>query len=987
MSQLARQLSQLQTEIRVGKGRASLLFHAREAEEHDLHTIYDIGCNGFAEVAQLNPLTADFSTDLFGPTWKELDRDTQDAATNAAINSRISAFLRVLAPHMLSRAAHKCLEYLIRRFKVHVYNIDALLEAALPFHESTFFGRLVQILELSSACRALGPGSATVGLWHFLSGCKATGAPLTRAVLVKQCLKDAAVLRFICDAAVRAVSAGSEVAATAPAAASSLKRTLPLPIVALFGITAVDVLVTASSVSEGIVSTLLPTVVRALRSGPTAPEFLAAACTVAAALCRRASFTVSPWDGLVRALCTGSSGAAGAPQLVATLGAMFAGQAALQHWQGSPGPSPETATEAGGSGGRKWLATYLIPGRALSLLLAVPGFSAALSDASARHDLSALLRCLTSSCVAHMLAQPAEALAARTIIVRLPQDALRPLVPGLTRHILSRFRLVWRLQQQQGSPEPAARVAAPGGSPELASQKEHAPTLSIPDPAAATEALALLLRALAQQYPDSVDTGLGVLVTAPVSRAGSGGASILAAPATWTLDGGTALPASAAVVSASSESDAVAKWAAAVLCGTSHTQVASSLSSSPTSPERAQSERSAELRLSLTLALAHPSATVRLSGARAVDELATAVLAAAASSSNTSSAFFDSVRQYHRQQNVSDETERSRTREIANSIDEVDGGAAAATGSLDAYVSVAKALRQCLSDADASVVRAAIAIHRRFLAAPGVVVVTAVKDLHESTQALLQNVTLRASEGALEQDDSSQALEDDGSEDGADGASAVNFLSDAALDERRLACVALQLLRVVRRWTRLGLTTAVGSDAAGAEAPSSTDAASSQAAAARFLRETSASAAAALVSEAMMLVTRVVLPALVSLPQSSTLTKLQRAIADETTAVLLDMLPIGAEAVPSDEVCAAVAAMPSAALPSAANSGDSVDAVSYNFSDVKAAALACAVSLGGALGGDLFPLFSRLRVCTSVKVSKHTLSCGASVVGVVEILQ
>lgn len=75
--------------------------------------------------------------------------------------------------------------------RVHEHNIDALMVAALPYHSTPEFVRLLQVL-------ALDPKR---GLWHWLEKAQAPGAALPREVLVARCINDAAVLGFVCDAA------------------------------------------------------------------------------------------------------------------------------------------------------------------------------------------------------------------------------------------------------------------------------------------------------------------------------------------------------------------------------------------------------------------------------------------------------------------------------------------------------------------------------------------------------------------------------------------------------------------------------------------------------------------------------------------------------------------------------------------------------------------------------------------------------------------
>ena len=78
----------------------------------------------------------------------------------------------------------------LARYSVQTHNVDALLECCLPYHTTPQFVRLVHLLE-------------PAGRWQFLRACKATGSPLSKAVLASACASDPSVLKFICDAAAR----------------------------------------------------------------------------------------------------------------------------------------------------------------------------------------------------------------------------------------------------------------------------------------------------------------------------------------------------------------------------------------------------------------------------------------------------------------------------------------------------------------------------------------------------------------------------------------------------------------------------------------------------------------------------------------------------------------------------------------------------------------------------------------------------------------
>ena len=112
-------------------------------------------------------------------------RGLQTAEADAKIDRTLGSFLQLLSPHFLHSAAHKALEFLIRRFEIHKYNTDAVLACVLPYHGTRWFVRMVQLLRLKETC------------WSWLQG-KHGMSPPARATFVARCRKDARVLKQLC---------------------------------------------------------------------------------------------------------------------------------------------------------------------------------------------------------------------------------------------------------------------------------------------------------------------------------------------------------------------------------------------------------------------------------------------------------------------------------------------------------------------------------------------------------------------------------------------------------------------------------------------------------------------------------------------------------------------------------------------------------------------------------------------------------------------
>ena len=138
-----------------------------------------------------------FQKPLFSRGASETNRELQDKAFNDRLNGALEGFLRLVSGRFVTPAAAKCLEYLIRRFKIHVYNVEAAVTCALPYHATPEFVKLVQLANLEGTS------------FYWLKGVKEKGAAPPRDGLVARCARDGAFLSFVCEAA--AASAGAKV--------------------------------------------------------------------------------------------------------------------------------------------------------------------------------------------------------------------------------------------------------------------------------------------------------------------------------------------------------------------------------------------------------------------------------------------------------------------------------------------------------------------------------------------------------------------------------------------------------------------------------------------------------------------------------------------------------------------------------------------------------------------------------------------------------
>jgi U3 small nucleolar RNA-associated protein 10 len=228
---------------RGGVRAVSLMFTDKEAAELDMDAVCAIGSNGLEQLLNLAPTFAAYAG-LFGAAAREVNRDLQTKDANAKLDAHIRSFLRHLAPFLTVSAAHKALEWLIRRFNIHVHNVDAILECFLPYHHTNLFARMLKLVDVDGSPR-----------WAFLTSSKKSGAPLDRQLLVTRCAQDRQLFAFACQLAPLALADPNP-----PVSVGHL--------VSLF-VTVASGVLESTTVADALIAQLLPIIADSCRSPNT----------------------------------------------------------------------------------------------------------------------------------------------------------------------------------------------------------------------------------------------------------------------------------------------------------------------------------------------------------------------------------------------------------------------------------------------------------------------------------------------------------------------------------------------------------------------------------------------------------------------------------------------------------------------------------------------------------------------------------------------
>ncbi|XP_069374153.1 HEAT repeat-containing protein 1 isoform X2 [Paralichthys olivaceus] len=225
----------------------SLLFDPKDAASMDKNNFYALGCTGLEELLGIEPAFLEFQDTLFSRASLTLERSVQSKEVNEKLDASISLFLTRLSPYFLLKPAHKCIEWLVHRFHVHLYNADSLLACALPYHDTNVFVRVLQLLRIRDATNR----------WNWLHCLQKPGVPLSRGALITHCYTDLSFMDFICSIVTKSIQAYSGHSGSC----SQLRV-----IFSFYASTIVPTLDAVDKVSDTIISKLLPYVQRGLKS-------------------------------------------------------------------------------------------------------------------------------------------------------------------------------------------------------------------------------------------------------------------------------------------------------------------------------------------------------------------------------------------------------------------------------------------------------------------------------------------------------------------------------------------------------------------------------------------------------------------------------------------------------------------------------------------------------------------------------------------------
>ena len=199
LTSLSAQLKRLQVpqtnllNVAGDRKRVSFLYDPKEAANMDSEAVYCVAMNGLEQLKSIDPETFDsFELTLFNSSSVSFERAVQTRQVNETLDIELRRFLIHLSPYFMLKSAHKVFEWLIYRYQVHTYNLNEMFMCILPYHETNYFLRALQLIDFNASSL-----SKAHRLWEWLAENQKQGVPLAASSLATHAFSDLSFLNFL----------------------------------------------------------------------------------------------------------------------------------------------------------------------------------------------------------------------------------------------------------------------------------------------------------------------------------------------------------------------------------------------------------------------------------------------------------------------------------------------------------------------------------------------------------------------------------------------------------------------------------------------------------------------------------------------------------------------------------------------------------------------------------------------------------------------
>ncbi|KAF4751844.1 HEAT repeat-containing protein 1, partial [Perkinsus olseni] len=267
-AELLRQLQAFKAKHNISQqpkhGKVSFLYDWREARSVEPQAIAEAALSCFQDLVAQDPSLEEFAGLFEVEKEGYKGRDFLTTEENDELNDTIEKLLMHLSKHLLTDQGQTCLELLLSRYDIQTYNMEALLLAGIPFHDSPVFARLTKIVKWGEDSQ-----------WIFLAKVRKTGEPLKRQHLVHMARTSSSLWRTLCDYTRKTLKRGI----------------VNRPLLTTINMVFLEALAESHKFTFDLAPALFPLITTAIKKGSTDRQAFSLAVTMLIPLIASSSFT------------------------------------------------------------------------------------------------------------------------------------------------------------------------------------------------------------------------------------------------------------------------------------------------------------------------------------------------------------------------------------------------------------------------------------------------------------------------------------------------------------------------------------------------------------------------------------------------------------------------------------------------------------------------------------------------------------------------
>lgn len=126
----------------------SLIYNPKTASTQDLEFIYENAIIALDELIEIEPKLAIFKRTIFSESSILIDRDVQTEEEIKNLNNATTSFLLLISSKWHLTPTLHAVEWLVRRFQIHIKNAEIFLLSTINYYKSPVFKRILNIVKL-----------------------------------------------------------------------------------------------------------------------------------------------------------------------------------------------------------------------------------------------------------------------------------------------------------------------------------------------------------------------------------------------------------------------------------------------------------------------------------------------------------------------------------------------------------------------------------------------------------------------------------------------------------------------------------------------------------------------------------------------------------------------------------------------------------------------------------------------------------------------